>query len=296
MKDEDIQIEDHSGDRKYFTMIPNYIRNHSTAIDQALYFNMKSYAGDNGTCFVSKRNLASKMGIGRTALTKSIKYLIDHKWIAEVGFKTIKTSGGDQKVSVYRINDIWALNQAFYSQGGSETAPLSDSKVGLKQQGGGSETATKKIDNKEDNTSNFSNLKSGETSSLSEGTVTTPPKDTRFDSVAELDKNGDVLDPKNNPKNIPFNFSAYMAKLKNSNKESYKILHLYWSYKKINIQTLKQVQLQYGMDIKFAEALSGYPRQKIVEAFKLAKDESEEKNFDWKLSTVFKKITTIQND
>ena len=41
-----INIKDESGDRDCFTIIPNYIANHSTANDQALYFQMKRFAGD----------------------------------------------------------------------------------------------------------------------------------------------------------------------------------------------------------------------------------------------------------
>jgi hypothetical protein len=264
-------------------MIPNYIRNHSTAIDQALYFNMKSYAGDNGTCFVSKRNLASKMGIGRTALTKSIKYLIDHKWIAEVGFKTIKTSGGDQKVSVYRINDIWALNQAFYSQGGSETAPLSDSKVGLKQQGGGSETATKKIDNKEDRTA-ISKKSQIPASSLS---------DSRYDSVADLAPDGSVETESDKPENIHFNFEAFLNGLRKSKNHAHKTVALYWVKKGIRPENFKQAKQELGKDLKYASGLSGYTGEQILNAINVTSEHAEELKYDWSLKTVSEKISRI---
>jgi hypothetical protein len=47
-----VKINDESGDHKYFSLLPHYILNHSTAVDQALYMQMKRYAGEGigGTC------------------------------------------------------------------------------------------------------------------------------------------------------------------------------------------------------------------------------------------------------
>ena len=147
MPEENLQIEDQSGDRKYFSIIPHYITNHSSSNDQSLYLQMKRYAGEGGTCFASKRTLMEKMKVGKKALNKSFKYLIDHKWITFVGFKMIKTDGGEQKVAVYKVNDIWGLNNSTYSKGEAERTPL---KVGLEEQGGGAERASKKNQYKEE--------------------------------------------------------------------------------------------------------------------------------------------------
>lgn len=119
-----MKIEDNSGDREFFTIIPNYIINHSTANDQALYMQMKRFAGEKGECFASEVTLRQKLGIGRNALKKSIEYLIDHKWISLKGYKKVKTTGGEQKIRVYSINNIWKVNSEYYNKGVSETAPL----------------------------------------------------------------------------------------------------------------------------------------------------------------------------
>ncbi len=118
-------VQDDSGDKKYFTNIPNYIANHSSAIDQALYFQMKKHAGEKGFCFVSEATLMKKLGIGRIKLKKSIKYLIGHGWVKISGKKPVKTSGGIQNITVYSIVDIWALNVAFYdkNKGVAKSAP-----------------------------------------------------------------------------------------------------------------------------------------------------------------------------
>jgi len=122
---EKMNIQDNSGDRKYFTIIPNYIANHSTANDQALYFQMKRFAGEDGECFASEVLLRKKLGIGTKALKKSIQYLLDHNWISETGFKEVTTKGGIQKIRVYSINDIWKLNNESY-EGYAERTPLNN--------------------------------------------------------------------------------------------------------------------------------------------------------------------------
>jgi hypothetical protein len=115
-----LYIQDESGDKKYFTLVPNYILNHSSAIDQSLYLQMKRFAGENGKCTASKNTLIKKMGIGEKAFNKSLKYLIDHKWIEFAGNSPVITPGGVQNIKTYKINDIWRQNLDFY-EGGAES-------------------------------------------------------------------------------------------------------------------------------------------------------------------------------
>lgn len=121
-----IHVHDDSGDRKYFTMIPNYIANHSTANDQALYLQMKKHAGENGECYVSQKTLMTKLGIGDKALRKSFEYLLSHNWVKYIGLKDINTAGGVQKVKSYKIVDIWKINLEHYEKdkGVVESIPL----------------------------------------------------------------------------------------------------------------------------------------------------------------------------
>lgn len=111
-----ILIEDNSGDRKYFTLVPNFILNHSSATDQAVYLQMKRLTDETNKniCYPSFRYLKKQLRIGETTLKKSIKYLIEHKWIEDSGKKRIKTKGGYQWTQTYKINDIWKLNIEYY--------------------------------------------------------------------------------------------------------------------------------------------------------------------------------------
>lgn len=145
-----LKFLDDTGDKKYFTIIPNYIVNHSTAIDQALYIQMKRIAGEGGTCEAGYRYFIKQMDIGYKAYKKSISYLLEHKWIDYLGKKRVQTEGGVQSIASYRVNDIWQLNNEYY-KGGAESKPLmpeggaeSEVKVVLKGDEGGAESKQKK--------------------------------------------------------------------------------------------------------------------------------------------------------
>jgi hypothetical protein len=70
-----ISISDDSGDKKYFTIIPNYILNHSTLWDREVYIQMKRITGEDGTCWTSRNTLAKQCGMSPRRLDKSLKYL-----------------------------------------------------------------------------------------------------------------------------------------------------------------------------------------------------------------------------
>jgi hypothetical protein len=125
---EQIKIEDESGDKKYFTILPHFVLNHSTANDQSIYWQLKRIAGENGKCSVGYRYLQKQTGLGHKAIKKAIKYLVDHKWIEYLGLFNYKTDGGIQKVNTYKIIDIWKLNIKNY-QGVLESDPLDNQGV-----------------------------------------------------------------------------------------------------------------------------------------------------------------------
>lgn len=121
-----INIIDESGDKKYFTIIPNYILNHSTLWDREVYIQMKRITGEEGTCWTSQKTLAKQCGISINRLKKSLSYLLEHKWIRQIGKKNISTNGGIQEVNEYRVADLWKLNVDFYETKGiaQEDTPL----------------------------------------------------------------------------------------------------------------------------------------------------------------------------
>ena len=112
-------FQDDSGDRKYFTIIPNYILNHSTLYDREVYIQMKRIAGEDGSCWTSRATLSKRCGISVRKLDSCIKYLIEHRWISLIGTRQVKTAGGFQEVNEYSIADLWKTNIDFYETQGS---------------------------------------------------------------------------------------------------------------------------------------------------------------------------------
>lgn len=124
-----MEIIDNSGDKMYFTQVPNFILNHSSAVDQALYLQMKRITGEREKCKAGEKYFCKQLGIGRKALKKSLQYLIDHKWIEKVGKEPVMTAGGKQEINCYIVNDIWKMNMQYYNKGVSEREHLEDKGV-----------------------------------------------------------------------------------------------------------------------------------------------------------------------
>ncbi len=233
--DKEIAIDDQSGDRKYFTMLPNYILNHSTANDQALYMQMKKTAGEGGRCFISERKLMEKMGIGEKALKKSMAYLLNRGWIRTDGFVTAQSAGGPQKVKAYRIVDIWKYNLDHY-EGASESVPLvrKTSKVLSKGAKGASESGTSK------------NLLIKTTDTLSEGS-----------------------DEKE------FNFDKEIEMMRTSKRKDYNIIALYWRKKGFVFDNREQSNASLKRELRPAQSLKGYTGLQIARSIKYCEDEYE---------------------
>jgi hypothetical protein len=119
-----IKVEDESGDRNYFTIIPNYILNHSTGIAQALYLQLKRLAGEKGVAYPASRYLRKKLGISQPTLRKELNYLLEKGWVKDIGYKLIDTDGGQQKIKSYKIVDLWKLNNEHYQRGEKIDTPL----------------------------------------------------------------------------------------------------------------------------------------------------------------------------
>ena len=118
----DIKIIDNSNDKAYFTIVPNYILNHSSSNAQALYLQLKRLAGDNGLAYPSMDYLCKKLSLSKPTIRKELDYLISHKWIEYVGDIPVETKGGKQSVKGYRVLDIWQANMEFYKGGKNKSS------------------------------------------------------------------------------------------------------------------------------------------------------------------------------
>lgn len=103
------KIIDESGDHKYFTIIPNYIVNHSTVYEQAIYLYMKRVAGESGTCWTSAQEIAKHLNCSRNTIAKYRDKLLQRGWVEVIGKK-----GKTKPTCEYRIVDLWKLNTDYY--------------------------------------------------------------------------------------------------------------------------------------------------------------------------------------
>lgn len=104
------RISEETPDRNYFTIIPNYIVNHSTIYEQGIYLVMKRIAGESGKCFASHQSIADRSGTSRPTVSRTIKKLLKRDWLRETGNKIGKTLSTKE----YQIVDLWELNSKYY--------------------------------------------------------------------------------------------------------------------------------------------------------------------------------------
>ena len=111
---ESIGITNESGDRKYFTIIPNILIDTLGSVPLALYGQLKKMAGEHGVAYPSHSSLCRNLDITRNTLKKYIKELENENLIKLVGHQIIETGGGEQIVKSYSIVDVWKKNTDYY--------------------------------------------------------------------------------------------------------------------------------------------------------------------------------------
>lgn len=91
----------------------------------------------------------------------------------------------------------------------------------------------------------------------------------------------------------PYSFDEELKKLWQSNWKPHKIVALFWEHKGYRFENAEQFKANLARDIKLSEPLKGYDSNQLEAAIRICKRESSKLNFDWKLTTVFKKINEI---
>ena len=71
MSNEEIKIKDESGDKEYFTIIPNIVLDTSSVYDITLYTTIKRITGEKGSCWLTTENLAKKSNMSESCMRKS---------------------------------------------------------------------------------------------------------------------------------------------------------------------------------------------------------------------------------
>lgn len=259
MKEENYQIQDESGDRNYFTIIPNFILNHSTVYDRDLYIQMKRIAGEKGSCWMSQKSLAKQCGVSINRLKKSLKYLIDHKWIKFAGKKTINTSGGVQEVMEYKIIDLWKLNNQFYEE----------KYKGVSR----------------DDTPKAKGVSRDDTKGCHEMTQGVSPNDDKEEPMNKNHLNKNIV-----AKATEDTFSLknyYENKMFNAKDKRMPIIAGYWIIKGFAFENEEQIKSAVKRELRPAGLLKGYSLERIKETLIYLKENAD---FKWTLETVSKYI------
>jgi len=109
--------------KKYFTIVPNYVIEHSSAYELAVYTYLKRVAGEDGTCWESANNIGKKLNADPKTIRKYLKILLKKNLIEKVGVK-----GKTKPTAEYKIIKIWELNTKHYQEKDKGNYPLSQRK------------------------------------------------------------------------------------------------------------------------------------------------------------------------
>jgi DNA-binding PadR family transcriptional regulator len=112
MKEPKFNIRDESQDKKYFSLVPNYIVNHSTLEERGFYLTLKRIAGEDSRVYYSPKKLAELCGIKKTKLYGLVDKLLNRGWIEIAG--SVPT--GHRPRRTYSIVNIWKQNIDFYEE------------------------------------------------------------------------------------------------------------------------------------------------------------------------------------
>lgn len=114
--EQEIQIEDLSNDKSYFTQIPNIIYRMGLGPYVIAYYSiLKSIAGDRATCFMSQKNLARLVGCSDKQISLMNKFMSQPFKILNgkslIRLKTQKRNG-EYLPNIIQVVDIWSENMS----------------------------------------------------------------------------------------------------------------------------------------------------------------------------------------
>lgn len=257
--EENYKIEDESGDKNYFTIVPNYILNHSTAKAQALYLQLKRLGGEKGIANPGSRYLMNKLKINYNTLKKELKYLLDRGWIEYRGDVEIKTDGGLQKVKSYAIVDLWHMNNDYYRRAvKKEGAIKPETARTIKPVAGGYQNRNE---------------------------IRTIERTKNIEETSSSESDSWILEEK----------LQDMEKKENSHLD---IISTFIREKPVKVENSKQLSIVIGRFCKTAQKISGaYTNEQVFDAIKRIKSDNEARlrrnndEVDWTLETVLKYLT-----
>jgi hypothetical protein len=110
---ETIQILDGSGDRRYFTQLPNIVFDFPlNPYTFRVYAHIKRVAGESGICWQSTRTIAERCNISAPSVTRAIKELTH---VGLIRVTKIPSHHGEYCQNQVSIVDIWQANMSYFN-------------------------------------------------------------------------------------------------------------------------------------------------------------------------------------
>lgn len=112
MKNSEFKLTDKAGDKKFFTIVPNFVIDNALSVyELSLYLFMKKVCGESGSCWMTPGNIAKRLGIAPGSVRKFQKALLERGWIKKIGIV-----GKTKPTIEYAIVDLWQLNAKYYAK------------------------------------------------------------------------------------------------------------------------------------------------------------------------------------
>lgn len=116
------RIIDDSGDRKYFTILQNFIFDLPLNVYAfRVYAHIKRVTGDDGVCWQSVRTIAERCNISPSSVTRAIK---DLSRFGLIDVKRIANDGDKYQHTEIRIRNLWAQNIDYFGLSEDERKQL----------------------------------------------------------------------------------------------------------------------------------------------------------------------------
>jgi hypothetical protein len=90
-----------------------------------------------------------------------------------------------------------------------------------------------------------------------------------------------------------YDFDTWLMELKNSPRKADKVVALIWKEKGYRFDNYEQWRTQMIVDSVYARKLVGYSGEQILEAIERCREEGQKVGYEWKASTVCKKIAEV---
>ena len=235
MENEQQQFIDKTGDKKYFTIIPNMIVNGYTATESGVYLYIKRKAGENGKFYERARVSAKKLKLNTQTFRKIRDRLVRNGKLEYVGGRkeTGNQRGGKQTTKIFKVIDIWEENVKTY-RGGENKTTLEPKEVQNEAGKGVQNEATKKNPLKEE-------------------------------PITIASKAGDTF----------FSFKDYLDGMLKDKQRHIQVIGLYWQFKCYKLENKEQAQSALKRDLRAARELIGYSNERIRETMEWLNDKTD---------------------